>query len=220
MFRNAPHKKSMLLVSVSVSACWPRMSNWTSQREGSWYRENSGSFTCPVYSTDTWDLGLKSHTKVILVRGGSNLPPLGYLSSVSPLDNGLLVQTRVHKKVPVGWRYKHRFCCFWRIGYIWVYTGFTKHQRFACWVISNMPFFFLKFTRRSMQNIVFHPNFADKHVTFHRPVYICLIWVSNNLDPRWGPMFSGASSGFKLFAKAIKGLQNLHLVDKGYQLMC
>ena len=42
-------------------------------REGSGYRgtgampysfsnDPSGSFTCPVHSTDKWDLGLKSHT--------------------------------------------------------------------------------------------------------------------------------------------------------------
>ena len=54
--------------------------NWTSQREGSRYigtrtmpysfsNEPSGSFTCPVYSTDTWDLGLKSHPKYMVRRG-------------------------------------------------------------------------------------------------------------------------------------------------------
>ena len=54
-----------VLIDVHFCQLW---TNWKSQREGSRYRgtrempfsfsnEPSGSFTCPVYSTDTWDLG-------------------------------------------------------------------------------------------------------------------------------------------------------------------
>ena len=31
--------------------------------------EPSGFFTCPVYSNDTWDLGLKSHPNEMVRRG-------------------------------------------------------------------------------------------------------------------------------------------------------
>ena len=54
--------------------------NGTSQTEGSRYRgtwsvlysfsnELSSSFTCPLYSTDIWDLGLKSHPNDMVQRG-------------------------------------------------------------------------------------------------------------------------------------------------------
>jgi len=57
------------LIYVTFCQLW---ADWTFQREGSGYRgtrampysflkEPSGSFTCPVNSTDTWDFGLKSH---------------------------------------------------------------------------------------------------------------------------------------------------------------
>ena len=66
--------------SDSESALSVNMSNWTSKREGSGYRgtrampysflnEPSGSFTCSVYTTDTWDLGLKSHPNDMVRRG-------------------------------------------------------------------------------------------------------------------------------------------------------
>jgi len=70
---------------MSVSAIlW---SNWTSKGEGSGHRETkamsysfmtelSGSFTCPVYSTDTWDLGLQHHPNN-LVGQGIKLPTHG-----------------------------------------------------------------------------------------------------------------------------------------------
>ena len=47
----------------------------------SFSNEPSGSFTCPVYSTDTWDLDLKSHPND-LVRRGIELrtPGLTYLA--------------------------------------------------------------------------------------------------------------------------------------------
>ena len=35
----------------------------------SFSNEPSGSFTCPVYSTDTWDLGLKSHPNDLVPLG-------------------------------------------------------------------------------------------------------------------------------------------------------
>ena len=65
------------VISVTFCQLW---ANWTSQREGIGYRgtraipysfsnEPSGSFTCPVYSTDTWDLGLKSHPNDMVRRG-------------------------------------------------------------------------------------------------------------------------------------------------------
>ena len=38
--------------------------------------------------------------------------------------------------------------------------------------------------------------------------------MSNNLDPRWGPTFCGASSGSKLFAKVIIGMKTSPLAGK------
>ena len=74
--------------------------NWTSQREGSVYRgtqampysfEPSGSFTYHVYSTDTWDLSLKSRL--------TDMVQLGIELTTLALDYG----------PPVSWgKY---FCC-------------------------------------------------------------------------------------------------------------
>ena len=48
--------------------------------------------------------------------------------------------------------------------------------------------------------------------------FLCLyiIWMSNNLDLRWSPTFCGVSSGSRLFAKVINGLQNSPLA--GWEL--
>ena len=87
--------------------------NWTSQREGSGYRgtrakpysfskEPSGSFTCPVYSTDTWDLGLKSHPKDFLVRRGIELTIPGSTverATTRPRSAGPIVVESVRHKI-------------------------------------------------------------------------------------------------------------------------
>ena len=47
-----------------------------------------------------------------------------------------------------------------------------------------------------------------------------LIWLSNNLDLKWGPIFSGDFSGFKLFCKLMQSsnsLQNLLPVEKNFK---
>ena len=69
-----------LFVCVNFVRFCQLWANRTSQREGSEHRatwampysfsnDPSGSFTCPVNSTDTWDLGLKSHPNDMVRRG-------------------------------------------------------------------------------------------------------------------------------------------------------
>ena len=64
-------------VFVRFLQCWAK---WTSQRGGSGYRETwamtysfsnkpYGSFTCPVYNTNTWDFGVKFHPNDMVRRG-------------------------------------------------------------------------------------------------------------------------------------------------------
>ena len=53
----------------------------------SFLNEPSRSFTCPVYSTDTLDLGLKSHPND-MIGGESNSRPLVLQSRALPLDHG------------------------------------------------------------------------------------------------------------------------------------
>ena len=75
---------SLFIIYVRFCQLW---ANWTFQREGSGYRGTRtmpyffelaiGSFTCPVYSTDTWELGLKSHLND-KVRRGIELESLGF----------------------------------------------------------------------------------------------------------------------------------------------
>jgi len=70
---------------IYVRFCQLR-AHWTSLRVGSGYRvtraipysfskEPSGSFTCPVYNPDIWDLGLESHPKNIVRRGIELMTP-------------------------------------------------------------------------------------------------------------------------------------------------
>ena len=68
-----------------------------------------------------------------------------------------------------------------------------SHLLFACWVIFSNIFFFQK-----MQKLIVSSQIFCWYI----------IWMSNNLDLRWSPTFCGASSGSKLFAKVINGLQN------------
>ena len=43
--------------------------------------DTSGSFTCPVYSTDTWDLGLKSHPNDLVRLDTCGLIPICFVST-------------------------------------------------------------------------------------------------------------------------------------------
>ena len=67
----------VLFVLMYVTFC-KLLANWTSQREGGGYRGPrampysflngpSGSFSCPVYNTDTWDLDFKYHRNTLNV---------------------------------------------------------------------------------------------------------------------------------------------------------
>ena len=70
-------------------------------------------------------------------------------------------------------------------------------------MLGNIFLFFFYFFQKYIENYCFYPK-----------IYWYIIYVSNNLDLRWGPTFCGASSGSKLFAKVIKGLQNALLASK------
>ena len=89
--------KICLFVLIYFHFCQLR-AHWTSLRVGSGYRvtwampysfsnEPSGSFTCRVYSTDTWDLGL-SLIRMTWSGGGSNSRPLVSQFRALPLDHG------------------------------------------------------------------------------------------------------------------------------------
>ena len=90
----AMFKSVCLFVLIYVAFCqlW---ANQTSQREGSGYRgtrtmscsfsnETTGSFKCPVYSTNTWNLGLKSHPNDMVRRGIELTTPGFTVQSATP----------------------------------------------------------------------------------------------------------------------------------------
>ena len=80
MFRNAPHKKKsasairlrLRLPAEDVYLDVPERGKRIQRNPGDallFSKKPSSSFTCPVYSTDTWDLGLKSHPNDLVQRG-------------------------------------------------------------------------------------------------------------------------------------------------------
>ena len=75
--------------------------------------------------------------------------------------------------------------------------------------VTSLPSYFISSLHAGyfFQIFVSFKNLKKIIVSSH---FFCwyVIWMSNNLDLRWSPTFCGASSGSKLFAKVINGLQN------------
>ena len=84
----------------------------------------------------------------------------------------------------------------------WRHIWWQMHQYFSRLTLCMLGnffknIFFFKICKKSL----FPTNFLCLYI----------IWMSNSLDLRWSPTICGASSGSKLFAKVINGLQNSQL---------
>ena len=89
-------------------------------------------------------------------------------------------------------------------------TALTVLQASTVPVMVRKPLSRLHINLRMLGNffkIFFFEYFQTIHC-FHPFFCWYIFWMSNNLDLRWSPTFCGDSSGSKLFAKVINGLQN------------